>query len=269
MHNQTTSATTQLGDIEIQYQFFACGQEFNMAEVTPTSTAVKPYGTMPTIQEYSPAAARGWQNSLNAMSGAATVGSHMPAVEITMNDIQRDAILSADVLNEMTIQYWNAGPAQRENIPDGTHEKDGGTFTIKDGRVVSLSTPTGNRFTDIMHDAAGEVLSMRTSDGYTWEQHNIIGPDGMLKRHGYVLKLSNLSLHYDRLVVNSHGVTFLKSGKPGYVNTTTTGGGKGTMNVSAEGPMSGYIITLPNGKQFNHSHVPTQFSTKSLSMRAG
>ncbi len=156
-----------------------------------------------------------------------------------MSESQRDAMISADVLNEMTIQYWNAGPAQRESFPDGTHEKDGGTFSIKDGRIVSLTTSTGNHFTDIRHDAAGEVLSMQTSDGYAWEQHNIVGPDGMLKRHGYVLKLSNLSLHYDRLVVNSHGVTFLKSGKPGYVNTTTTGGAKGTMSVSAEGPMSG------------------------------
>jgi len=240
-----------------------------MAEVPPTTFAVKPYGTMPTPQEFSPAAARGWQNTLNAMSGATTLASAMPAVEITMNDNQRDAMISADILNEMTIQYWNAGPAQRENIPDGTHEKDGGTFTIKEGRIVSLITSTGNRFTDIKHDAAGEVLSMQTSDGYTWQQHNIIGPDGMLKRHGYVLKLSNLSLHYDRLVVNSHGVTFLKSGKPGYVNTTTTGGAKGTMSISAEGPMSGYNIALPNGKKFNHSHAPTQFSIKSLSMRAG
>ncbi len=239
-----------------------------MVEATPNTMTNKPYGNTATVQEYTPALARNWQNTLTAMTGTSGSGTHMPTVQITMNETQRDAMMSADVLNEMTIQYWNAGPAQRENIPDGNHERDGGTFTINDGRVVALTTARGERFTDIRHDACGEVLSMRTSDGYTWEQHNFIGADGMFKRHGYALRLSNLSLHYDRLVVNSHGVTFLKSGKPGYVNITTTGGAKGTMNVSSEGPMSSYNIVLPNGKQFQHSSA-IQMSVQSLAMRTG
>lgn len=225
-----------------------------MAEVTPT--IAKPYGGTTPQNEYTPQAARGWQNSIGAMTGATTFGNHVPNVQI-LSELQRETLMSADVLNEMNYQYWRvAGPDEREDLSDGPHERDGGKFTIKDGRVASLTTATGDSFTDIKRDGYGNIVSMKTSDGYTWEQHSYVGPDGMLKQDGYDLKLSNLNLRYDLLVVNSKGVTFLNSGKPGYVNTTTISGARGTMSVSRLGELNGYCITLPNGKQFQHTPAP-------------
>ncbi len=225
-----------------------------MAEVTPTIP--KPYVATTPQQDFTPQAAKGWQNSIGAMIGASAAFNHVPEVQI-LSELQREALISSEVLNEMTYQYWRvAGSDECETLSDGSHEKDGGKFTIKDGRVASLITANGDTFTDIKRDLNGNILSMQTGDGYTWEQHNFVGPDGMLKQDGYDLQLSNLSLHYDVLIVNSKGVTFLNSGRPGYVNTTTTSGAKGTMNVTSEGAMSGYCITLPNGKQFQHSPAP-------------
>ncbi len=229
-----------------------------MAEATPT--IAKPYGGTTPQQGFTPQSARGWQNSFSLMSDASAVGNHVPEVQI-INEVQREALVSAEVLNEMTYRYWRAaGPGERENLSDGHHENDGGKFTIENGRVVSMITANGDAYTDIKRDAAGEILSMKTGDGYTWEQHTFVGPDGMIKQNGYDLKLSNLNLHYDILIVNSQGVTFLNSGRPGYVNTTTIGGVKGTMNVGAEGAMSAYCITLPNGKRIQYSPAPMRIS---------
>ena len=186
----------------------------------------------------------------------------MPLVQLTMNAEQHDALMSADVLNEMTNQYWNSeGSTESENIPDGTYKRNGGTFTVMYGRVIEFTTACGESFTDIKYDANGEVLSLKTSSGYIWEQRNTINQDGTQKRDGYDLRLSNLTLHYQRLIVNTCGATHLNAGRPGYVSTTCIDGAKGTMKIGADGAMSGYEITLPNGRSFIKSNVPMSSPT--------
>ncbi len=191
------------------------------------------------------------------MSNTVFYGTQMPLFQITMNDQQRDALISADVLNEMTNQYWKPdGLSEEENLRDGNHERDGGKFVVKDGRVIEFTTACGESFSDIKYDSNGEVLSLRTSNGYVWEQRNTVGTDRISKRDGFAFKLSNLTLHYDRLIVSARGATHLNAGRPGYVSTIFIDGSRGTMRIGPDGSMSAYEITLPSGKTFSKSNVP-------------
>jgi len=182
----------------------------------------------------------------------------IPVLEIG-TDAQKynDDVLKAEVLQEMTDKYFKGcATPPPENLADGTYQRDGGSFTIKSGRVISLTAANGEKFTDITYDTSGNILSMQTSAGHTWQQRDIVGPDGMLKRDGYNLKLSNLTLRYDQLVADSKGVTHLSTGHSGFVSTLTLSGTKGTMEFRHDGTMSRYSILTKAGNSCVHSPPP-------------
>lgn len=182
-----------------------------------------------------------WNYLTRAMNGTT---ADVPAIEIDENyQANEKARISAAIMNDMIANYWSPDVVpERENLTDGTYTRDGGMYTVEDGRITSLTTAAGQRFSDIKYDTEGRVLSLKTPEGYRWEQRNQVGFDGMWKRDGYDLHLSNLRLHYDRLIVDSKGVTHMNTGQPGYISTVTIGAARGTMHIGKDGAMQNYSI---------------------------
>jgi hypothetical protein len=215
-----------------------------MAEATPSVQFAKQNGALSSASGSSPMQPADYSRTINAMMRAAAPSTHVPAVEIDENfPANEKARISAALMNDMIAHYWSPDAVpQKESLKDGTYTRDNGTYVIEDGRITSLTTAKGQRFSDIKYDPDGRVLSLRTPEGYRWEQRCFVGFDGMLKRDGYDLHLSNLKLHYDRLIIDSKGVTHLNTGRPGYVSSITVGGARGTMHIGKDGAMQSYSI---------------------------
>jgi len=211
----------------------------------------------PSIQPYSPMQAAAWQNAILSMNNTSALSSHVPEIEIDENfQANEKARINAAIMNDMIANYWSPDvvPSKLE-MRDGTYVKDGGIYTVEDGRVTSITTATGLKFSDIKYDLDGRVLSLRTPEGYRWEQRTFVGADGMLKCGGYTLHLSNLKLHYDRLLVDSKGITHMNTSRPGYVSTTTIAGDTGTMHIGKDGAMSKYLIANASVTAVNQARI--------------
>lgn len=219
-----------------------------MAEATPSVQFTQQNGAPAGASAYSPMHPADYTRTINAMMKATAQNSHVPQVEIDENyQANEKARVSAALMNDMIANYWSPDVVpQKERLQDGTYTRDNGIYVIEDGRITSLTTAKGQRFSEIKYDTEGRVLSLRTPEGYRWEQRCFVGFDGVLKRDGYDLHLSNLKLHYDRLIVDSKGITHMNTGRPGFVSAVTIGGARGTMHIGKDGSMQTYTIDAGN-----------------------